>query len=228
MSDRIVEAVVLRYKMAAENWFSLTNDQLPLEDAEVYVKEDVKLVRGYKAKCVYLAQIFRKLAEPLESPQISVFADRIEKRVQELDQLMDLVQRGSKLFKKAQDEFDQLIEDIADRKPRRGGLIEAVYALPSIDAIFGIAEEARKIQDRFVKEDEEGRIDWVLEEYIGSESGVGKKLEKNGSYLSGWFTDRFSGVWALYGFVKYFGDIDYIQSMVDESRSNKEVEEEEP
>lgn len=226
MSDRIVEAVVLRYKMAAENWFSLTNDQLPLEDAEVYVKEDVKLVRGYKAKCVYLAQIFRKLAEPLESPQISVFADRIEKRVQELDQLMDLVQKGAKLFKKAQDEFDQLIEDIAGRKPQRGGLIEAVYDLPSIDAILSIAGEARKLQDRFVKEDESGRIDWTLEGYIGSESEVGKKLEKNGSNLSWWFEDRFSGVWALYGFVKYFVDTDYIQSMVDESRSNKEVEEE--
>jgi hypothetical protein len=221
MSDPIIEAVALRYKAASESWFTATTDQLPLEDAEVYVREDVKLARGYKAKCMYLAQVFRKLAEPLESPQISVFADRIEKRVQEFDQLMALIQSGAKLFKKTQGEFDQLIEDLADNKTHRGGFIEVVYDLPGIESILKIADVARKIQDRFTKEDEEGYIDWLLEGYIGPESGVGKKIEKNGSNLSEWFTDRFSGVYALYGFVKYFIDIDYIQSMVDEIRESR-------
>jgi len=224
MSDPIVEVVVLRYKKAAESWLTETSDQLPLEDAEVYIREDVKLVRWYKAKCLYLVPIFRRLAEPLEAPQILVSADRIEKRVQELDQLMALVQEGAKLFKKAQSEFDQLIEDLADKKPRRGGLIEAVYDLPSIESILKVAKDARKIQDRFVREDDDYHIDWVLEEYLGSEAGIGKKIEKNGANLNGWFTDRFVGVWVLYGFVKYFVDTDYIQSMVDEVRSNKEVD----
>ena len=222
MSDPIVKAVALRYKKAAESWLTATTDQLPIEDAEGYVRDDVKLARGYKAKCVYLAQIFRKLAEPLEAPQISAYADRIEKRVQEFDQLMALVQSGAKLLKKTQREFDQLIEDLAEKEPQRGG-IKDVYGLPGIESILKIADEARKIQDRFTKEDEDGHIDWVLEEYIGPESGVGKKIEKNGSNLSGWFTDKFSGVYALYGFVNYLIDSNYIQELVEEVRASKDT-----
>lgn len=223
MPDPIVEAVVIRYKKATESWFTSTTDQLPLDDAKVYIKDDTKLVRGYKAKCVYLSKIFRSLAGPLETPQIAVFADRIDKRVQDLDQLMGLVQEGAKLLDKAQGEFDQLIEDIADRKPRRGGLLEAIYDLPSIDAILKIALEAREIQDRFVKEDDDYHIEWVLEEYIGPESGIQRKIERAGESMNGWFTDRFSGVYALYGFVKYFIDTDYIQSMVKEVISDRGV-----
>jgi hypothetical protein len=186
--------------------------------------EDTRLVKGYKAKCSYLAGVYRNIAVPLEAPKIAVFADRMDQRVKDLDQLMVLVQEGVRLTSKAQDEFVQLTEDLAEGKPRRGGLIEAVYDLPSIEAILKISKEANKIQSRLVREDDDYHIDWVLEEYIGSESGVSRKIEKNGDPLRGWFTEGFSGVWTLFGFVKYLVDEKYIQDSVDEIRKERESE----
>ena len=223
MSD-LVESVARRWKQAAASWFEDT-EEIDFDSVAGYFKEDTRLVKGYKIKCAYLAGIYRNLAVPLEAPKISIFADRMDQRVQDLDQLMVMVQEGVRLTPKAQGEFEQLLEDLADGKPRRGGLIEAVYDLPSIEAILKIAKEANKIQSRLVREDDDQYIDWILEEYLGSEAGVSRKIEKNGEPLRGWFAEGFSGVWALFGFVKYLVDPKYIQDNVDEIRAERDNEE---
>lgn len=224
MSDPIVEAVARRWKLASDvTWFT-DAEEIDFDSVAGYFKDDSKLVRWYKAKCVYLAPIFRSLAAPLEAPALSKYADLMDKRVTEVDQLMTLVGEGVKLTKRAQEEFDQLLEDLADEKPRRGGLIEAVHDLPAIEAIMKVAKEAGNLHDRLTKEDDDTLIDWTLEEYLGPESGIQRKIEKAGEPMRGWFAggSNFSGAGTLYGFVKYLTDPKYIQDNVDQIRADRE------
>lgn len=223
MSDPIAEAVARRWKLAAaSSWYDDAPSDIDFDSVATYFRDDTRRAKSYKLKCAYLAEIYQRLAEPLETPELAVFADRMGQRVKDLDQLMLRVQEGVKLTPKAQKEFEQLLEDLADGKPIRGGYIEAVYDLPSVGAILKIAKEANKIQSRLVTEDDESHIDWILEEYIGSEAGVFRKIEKNGEPLLGWFTGEFSGVWTLFGFLKYLVDEKYIKDMVDSIRAERE------
>jgi hypothetical protein len=166
------------------------------------------------------------LAGPLEAPILDKYADLVTKRLVEIDQLMTLLEEGVKLTKKAQNEFDQLLDDIAHRKLHSSGLVEAVYSLPSIEAIMGIAKKAGVIHDRLTAEDDDSLIDWTLEEYVGSEAGIQGKIEKAGEPLRGWFAggSNFSGVGTLYGFVKYLADPAYIQDSVDGIRKEQGFE----
>lgn len=221
MSDPLVESVAHRWKQAASSsWYDEAKEIDP-DSVAGYFREDTRLVKSYKIKCAYLAEIYRGLASPLEAPKIAVFADRMDQRVKDLDQLMLKVQEGMNLVPKARKEFDQLLEDLAGGKPHRGGLIEAVYDLPSIEAILKIAKEANNIQSRLVKEDDDYHIDWTLEEYLGSEAGVQRKIEKNGEPLQGWFVDEFSGVWTLFGFIRYLVDPKYIQDSIEGIRAER-------
>jgi hypothetical protein len=226
MSDRIIKAVARRWKQASDaTWLTETSD-LSLESALQYSKEDRRRVKGYLAKCAYLAPIYRNLAGPLESPILIRYADLMDKRALEVGQLMVLVNEGASLFKKADDEFGRLIENLAAGKPHRG-LIEAVYDLPTIKSIMKIANEASKIHDRLIKEDDDMIIDWVLEEYVGPEAGIHRKLDKAGDPMRGWFAggSDFSGVGTLYGFVKYFTDPKYIQDSIDDIRAERGTDE---
>lgn len=225
MSDPVVEAVARRWKQAAtSSWYEDAPSDIDFDSVAGYLRDDLRLVKGYKIKCAYLAGIYRGLVGPLEAPKIAVFADRMDQRVKDLDQLMPMVQAGVALISKAQKEFDQLIEDLADNKPHRGGLIEAVYDLPSIEALLKVAKEANKIQSRLVREDDDYHIDWTLEEYLGPEAGIQRKIEKNGEPLRGWFTEGFSGVWTLFGFIKYLVDERYIGDLVESARKEREGE----
>jgi len=221
MSDPIVKAVAHRWKLvaSAHNWIDEA-EQLDSHAAINNLKQDFRNVKGYKTKCAYLAQIYRKLAEPLETPEIAEYADLMDQRVKDVDQLISMLQGSEKLIAKAEKEFDQLIEDIAKGKKLRGGYIEAVYDLPSMRAILALANEADNLQSRLDTEDNEGSIDWTLEEYLGVEARVYKKIDKTGGFLLGWFAERnFSGVWALYGFLKYHIDSKLLEDLVESAKS---------
>lgn len=225
MSDPIAEAVARRWKVASDATWLTDAEEIDLDSALGYFRDDTRLIKGYKAKCAYLAPIYRKLAEPLEAPSLAKYADLIDKRVTEVDQLMALLGDGVKLFKKAQGEFDKLLVSLANGEPHRGGLIEVVYNLPTIVAIMKIASEAGKLHDKLTKEDDDGLVDWTLEEYLGPEAGIQRKIEKNGEPMRGWFAggSNFVGAGVLYGFVRYFSDPEYIQSNVDEIRAEREA-----
>lgn len=222
MSDLVVVKVVHRWKQAnTSSWFD-DAEQLDAESAINYLRSDFRQIKGYKAKCTYLAQIYRNLAGPLETPQIAEYADKIDQRLKDVDQLMTLLQGSDKVITKAEKEFDQLIENIAKGEKLRGGYIEAVYDLPSMKALLKKALEADKIQSRLQAEDNEVEIDWTLEDYLGGEAKIYSKIERNGSSLYGWFADSsdFKGVWALYGFLKYHLDTKYIEDLVESAKSN--------
>jgi hypothetical protein len=223
MSDPIIEAVERRWKRtAATSWYDGAQ-KLDAEDAISSLKYDVRIVKSYKAKCVYIAQIFRNLAGPLETPKIAQYADLIDQRIQDVDQLMSILRGGDQLIAKATKEFDQLIEDLATGKKLTGGYIEAIYDLPSMTATLKMANKANEIQSRLHIEDNEAEIDWTLEEYLGGEAKIYHKLENNGGPLNAWFAggSEFMGVWALYGFLKYHLDGKYIEDLVGTARAKR-------
>ncbi len=224
--DPLVAAVVRRYKQASFASWIENSEQINIEDVEGNYRYDAKLARGYIAKCKYLAPIFRSLAGPLMTPVIGEFADRMDQRVQDVEKLMTLVQAGVKLTKKAQKEFDNFINEVAEGKSTRSsGLVEAVYDLPSMVDIVRIANEAGDLQDKLYDEDnsDPSHIAWTLEEYLGVEAKVYEKIERASSGMIS-FQDEFGGARILYGFVKYLADSDYIQDLVQETRDNLETE----
>lgn len=226
MSDLIIEAVARRWKQASESTWLTDSEEIDLDSALGYFREATRLIKGYKAKCAYLVPIYQKLAEPLEAPSLAKYADLITKRVIEVDQLMVLLSDGVKMLKKAQGEFDKLLVNLASDEPHQGGFIERVYGLPTIVAIMKLAKEAGKIHDKLTTEDDDGLIDWTLEEYLGPGAGIQKKIERTGEPMRGWFAggSDFTGAGILYGFVKYLADPKFIQDNVEQIRVDRGAE----
>jgi hypothetical protein len=223
--DPIVKLVALRWKLASDPTWLGDAEELDLDSALGYFRDDTRLIKGYKAKCAYLSSVYRTLVSPLESSILVKYADLMDKRVTEVNQLMILLGEGVKLLKRAQGEFEKLMVSLANGEPHRGDLIKMVYDLPTIVAIMKIANEAGKLHDKLTKEDDDGLVDWTLEEYIGSEAGIQRKIEKAGEPMQGWFAggSNFVGAGALYGFVKYLADPEYIQSNINEIRAKREA-----
>lgn len=75
-----MDPIVRRWKQSAvSSWYEDAPVDIDLDSVESYIREGVRLVKGYKAKCTYLAGIYRGLAGPLETPVIATYADRMKK-----------------------------------------------------------------------------------------------------------------------------------------------------
>lgn len=90
--DPIVSSVVKRWKSSSSNsWLGDAPDDIDLDSVAGYAREDIRLVKGFKAKCSYLSGVYRSLAEPLEAPKLAVYADRMDQQVIQVEQIMGMI-----------------------------------------------------------------------------------------------------------------------------------------
>lgn len=189
-----------------------------VDDAEYSSVDDLKEMAKYVKRCAVLVTLYQRIAEALETPKIATLAERIQKRIADVEALAVLIRKAIPLYAQVEKELEAECRAIAAGKPIRHGLIELVVDLPSARALRGLSREMEVISKGILQEDRrESYLDWNLEEYIGYETRVYKRIE---SAAPGSFDNV--DVWAErvpYSLLRYFADAEYIQGLIEEYRS---------
>ncbi len=183
-------------------------DELYFDDAESSVDEDLREIGRYIKRCRVLIEPYKKLAEALEAPKLKVYAERIAGRVQDLEQMTELLREGRPLIEPFADAFEELAHNAAK------GSRSELQSLPLYRRIKQVGEKLEVISDRILKQDEGEYIDWTLDGYIGDEAGIYRRIERvsPGTFDSvNVLADRI-----FYGLLKYYSDPDYLQNRIEE------------
>jgi hypothetical protein len=193
-------------------------DTIDCDDAENLVTEDVREIRRYIKRCGVLIEPYKKLAEALEAPKLLKFAEHLGERIKDLEQVAELLQKGRPFFKRFGDDFEKMCEELAEgRRTLRHGLIEEVSDLPVYNQIREQGQTIESITDRIHEQDQSDTpyIDWTLDDYVGSEAGIYRKIQRvsPGAFYE---VTNVTAEKIFYGVLKYYTDAEYIDERIQE------------
>lgn len=165
-----------------ESWS--THDPTDAEDARYVIREDLKLLRTYLKRCAAVKAIVERLVEPLEAPGLRKVAQRIERRMVNVERLEAMVRESGELIDAFLEEFERVTVQMArsadpdvDRAANH-----ALSELLESSERHALTEQSTRLerlaQSIIEGEDLDDSIDWALEEYVGSETGVAARLER--------------------------------------------------
>jgi len=99
---------------------------------------------------------------------------------------------------------------------------EFVYQLNGSTTYIAAAQKAERIEElraQVMHEDDHGHIDWLLEDYVGSEARVFKRIERLQPGDPSLDAGELQLDLAIYGVLKYHSDPDYIAERIEEARA---------
>jgi hypothetical protein len=213
----IIASVASRYSrlIRSTDWYA-ESDAMELDEAQDVIQEDLKHLGAYLKKCRYLATINHNLAAPLATPKIEANANLIEKRINDVEQFAELLQSGSDLFHPVDSECGELMLKIARKEIElRHGLMETVQDLPSMVKLHTTAKQAGRLQTKIRIEDDDFKIDWNLENYLGPEALIVNQIEKA---YPGAIIDDIRGVTSIFGFIIAYTDTEALTEWIADLR----------
>lgn len=210
---------------AGEDW-SETGDRYNIDDVHSMLSDDLKALRDYSHKCKTLSDIYKKLAGPLMTPEIGTFAQHLEERVKEVGQIEALLKEAIPGCNKLEKEYHAFVDHWAANEEGMPSMPNSVQHLASFSHVADLAKKAMGIEDKIFEQDEDGYIDWTLEDFIGSGSKVLEVIESKSpdalqDTLSG------SGSSVLQGYLADLADESTLESVLDDRRSELGVDDEE-
>lgn len=202
-------------RTASTNWYD-SAEPADTANIKVEVRESLKYLKRYITQAKVLPEVFRKLAEALETPKIGEEASHIEQRIEVMTTLAGKVQEIPKLVDLLEKEVDQLIIKLA-KEPRfdRVTVIEMVKSLPGYQKLETLAEEIGTLQDQIDTVDSEGDIDWLLESYLGSEAKIAKRIER---VAPGSAEELHVGTIG-YSYIRHITDVDWLRESLENARN---------
>ena len=220
----IISAVVERYKRVTggTNWLNEAYE-VDVGDAKSGLTSDLKFLNKYVAKCKYLVPIYRSLAEALITAQIGKNADAVEIRISKVERLIGLLTKAHSLLDSVDHDWESLMDRIARYEVKlTHGLIEAVQDMPSMVRFRTLAQEVGDLEDEISKEDDKYPIDWYLEDYIGSETGIYKRIDK--AYPPQ-VDENIMGAMNLFGLIILYTNVENMENWIKRVRDEEDIPE---
>jgi hypothetical protein len=176
-------------------------EALDIEEMLGIVSDDIGHLKDHARRCAILVPIFRRLAVSLRAGELKVTADRMEKRIIEVERALSIYPELIKSTKKLEAQYDAFLKT-ANTNTSDADLLHEVTSLAAFQPALRMADELGRIFSVWEQEEE---ISADLEEYVSDKTGVGKKALK--ANLNPIF-DESQFVDGAYGFLNYVMDVD--------------------
>jgi len=176
-------------------------DPTSAEDAVRAFDDDQRILRSYIKVSGLLAPKFRELSAALETKRLALFADRIRERVDLLLDLSDLIDRARPLAPALEAAYDRVQEEAEEGRPPRA---ETFRELAAFRSLLAVAERMIAIEQTIADEDYRGYIDWTLDEYLGPDAVIYRRLQKVAPRHL-WDSD-YTGSRTVFGVLVYYSD----------------------
>lgn len=142
------------------------------------IKEGVTEIRKHIAQCKQVLPIFQRLGTALEAPDIDKMAARIVERIRILGLVLDAMGELSEAITAFDVAVNKQLTEWAQMPETPKGLMAHVERVPSYVTLKKLSDELDHAYSIIEHEDSKYLIQWTLEDYISSETGVGERLEK--------------------------------------------------
>ncbi len=203
--DPLSHTVAKRWVKSAASIYWTNADPWNLNEYKSVLREDLQRFARITKMLTWWSSLFRSLAGPLMAPKLNFFADWSDRFLSDSKELYDQLEATVPLADRAQKELEELASKwgTEEEEPHRSGLIETLYELPSATALYKLARKLEPLQKSLDDRAEDPPIDWFLEDYVGGESGVSKRLQKFHNTPTGIFSEEMLGILTLTGFIQY-------------------------
>jgi hypothetical protein len=187
------------------------SEALDVDDAEGTLQGIVSSLRKYHRVCAVLPPVYRKIADALETKDIFDLATKVEDLCKKVADFGEFVAKNTPAVRRFEKEFDHMVEKMAgDIWFGPKGAIEAVHSLPAARLLYSAGQEFDTLKGAL---DDSG-IDWSLDDYLGYEAKIYKRLTKVAPEpLEDVIPEN-----PFYGVLNYYMDPPYIKDRVDELR----------
>lgn len=187
-------------------------DPVHVDDAISQIDDDFKKLARYGKQAEVLVPVFRRLAEALETPKIGVFADRIEEAVRSIQRAIELLKEGKVLCRKFDDEIQRLAAEVAGGRTLRNGMVAEVLEFPIYGDLLRVGRELDQLSKKLYALE----IDWTLEDYLGFEAKIARRIEK---VSPGDFENAEAMLESsIFGILQYYTDADYLEELVEDAK----------
>lgn len=160
-------------RIASDNWESNAS-AADEADTKQAANEDVAYIRKFRNKIRELPDLFHKIANVLEAPELAVTADKVATLSADLAEISERLEVLPSLVDRLEAAVNDFLNELASgQRELRGGLVEAVGDLPEYTKLEAVSKQIGALHSKV----KATKIDWDISEFIGTDCGVYKKLE---------------------------------------------------
>lgn len=190
-------------------------DNADADDTKGSIQDIQKDLKKLLRKLPAVARAYAAAAGPLSSPQLKVYADRITQRVKDLVQVGEALSRVQSLCKDLEEDVEKLCKKFGSEGEDEMSMeLEGeIEDLSVYKTLLSLAEDTDEVVQRVTAEEDDGHIDWTLDDYLGGESGLYKRLQN--ANITNPFNDYDMST-VLYGALQWYKDPDYINDRLAE------------
>ena len=182
------------------------------ESALSALRDDRRTLRTYTKRCSAIRVVVASLVEPLEAPALRRILKQIDTRIADIEQLQEHLRAALDEVSEFMKETERVVGKLARGELRSGeGARTVLLASPTAAALIRRGSAIKHLLDTMQSEDEDEPINWTLEDYVGSETGVYSRLDR----LTPDDLVDVQGNAAVFGLLNYAADAEYLADLAE-------------